>query len=50
MMIWSASCTKIGELPTEVVGINKPSSVMAAASIIAKSIGPIIPWRTSSAL
>ncbi len=43
MMTWSASCTKMGELPTEVVGINKPSSVIAAASMIAKSIGPIMP-------
>ena len=43
IIIFSAYSAKIGELPTEVVGIINPSSVIATASIIKYLIGPIIP-------
>jgi len=50
IIISLAYLAKIFELPTEDVGMMCPSSVMAAASNMAKSIGGSAPERISSAV
>ena len=48
MMMFRASRTYVGVLPTDMVGIRWPFSVMAAASTTATSTGPHSPARTEA--
>ncbi|KAF5290762.1 hypothetical protein FQR65_LT20588 [Abscondita terminalis] len=45
MMMHAACCANDAELPTDMVGTMAPVSVMAAASMMATSTGPIWPAR-----
>ena len=50
MMMRLACKAKDAELPTDMVGTMAPLSVMAAASMMATSTGPIWPARSCSAV